>query len=65
LVPDEVEAEMVCGMLRANGIVCGYRHAYDAGQMLGATGHAVSQGPIQVVEEHQLADAQQLLPPDD
>lgn len=57
---------MLCGMLRANGIVCGYRHAYDAGQMLGATGHAVSQGPIQVlVEERQLADAEQLLPSDD
>lgn len=61
-----MDAEMLCGMLRANGIVCDYRYVYAEGGMLAAAGHAVGAGPIEVqVEEEQLAEARTLLPRDD
>ena len=39
VVPNEAEAEVVCGLLRANGIVCEYRQtSFGAGTMDGLRG---------------------------
>jgi hypothetical protein len=39
VVANEVEAEIVCGMLRANGIECAYRQtSFGAGSMDGMRG---------------------------
>ncbi len=61
VVHDEAEAEMVCGMLRANGIGCSYRKSDIAA---GAwTGGFARGGPVEVlVDEHAAAAARELLP---
>lgn len=63
VVGDEMEAEAVCGMLRANGIACSYRRT-DMSAGLGTYGGGFSMaGPTEVlVEEHQLDEARKLLP---
>jgi hypothetical protein len=60
VVGNEMEADMVCGMLRANGIECFHRKADTAGE--GIYGETIA-GPTEVmVEEDDLADARELLP---
>jgi len=63
VVGDEMEAEALCGMLRANGIACSYRRTdMSAGIGTYGGGFAIA-GPTEVlVEEHQLAEARKLLP---
>jgi hypothetical protein len=62
VVGNQMEAEVVCGMLRADGIACEYRRT-DFAQAFG--GGLSMGGPIEVlVEEHQLAEAEKLLPRD-
>ena len=60
VVHDEMEAEMLCGMLRANGVACSYRWT-DPGA--GAwTGGVAPGGPMEIlVDEKDLASAQELL----
>jgi hypothetical protein len=62
VVHDEAEAEILCGLLRANGVGCSYRKTDIAA---GAwTGGFARGGPIEVlVEEHDEAAARELLPP--
>jgi hypothetical protein len=61
VVGDEMEAEMVCGMLRANGIACNYRRT-DMGAG-GAFGGFSMAGPTEVmVNEEDLDAALKLLP---
>jgi hypothetical protein len=61
VVANEPEAEMLCGMLRANGIACAYRTTNLAAGMADAS--AAMGGPREViVEEEQLEEARQLLP---
>ena len=61
VVANEPEAEMVCGLLRANGIACMYRSTNLAAGMADAS--TAMGGPREVlVEETQLEDARKLLP---
>ncbi len=61
VVANELEAEMLCGLLRANGIACMSQRTNLAAGMADA-GSSMG-GPREVlVEEEQLEDAQQLLP---
>jgi hypothetical protein len=60
VVPGETEAELLCGLLRANGIECGYREtdAIDSPME-----DFMSAGPREVlVHESDLETARTLLP---
>ena len=66
VVGSQMEAEALCGMLRANGIACGYRVSDGAAGIGMTTGALLSIGPVEVlVDEQHLAEAQKLLPPDE
>ena len=59
VVHDEMEADVVCGMLRANAIECFHRKTNMAGAW--TIGFARG-GPIEVmVDEHDLAAARELI----
>ena len=61
VVGNEPEAEMLCGLLRANGIACMYRTTNLAAGMADAS--TSMGGPREVlVEEEQLEEARKLLP---
>ena len=63
VVYDEAEAEIVCGMLRANGIECGHRRS---GMATAAWAGGFETGGIEVlVGEDDLPAAQALLPDDE
>jgi hypothetical protein len=58
-VPNEVEAEMACGLLRSGGIECGHRVTEETDSML--EGFA-SDGPREIfVHESDLSAARALL----
>jgi hypothetical protein len=58
---DEMEAEMVCGLLRSNGIECSYRST-GASLGAGAAGALGMAGPTEVlVAEEDLEAARALL----
>jgi hypothetical protein len=61
VVHDESEAEMVCGLLRANGIECSYRKTDIAA---GAwTGGFARGGPVELlVNDNDVVAARELLP---
>jgi hypothetical protein len=60
IVHDEAEAEMLCGLLRANGIECGYRKT-DVAAGAWTSGFATG-GPIEVfLDERDLATAGELV----
>lgn len=61
VVHDESEAEMVCGLLRANGIECSYRNTDIAA---GAwTGGFARGGPVELlVHDNDVVAARELLP---
>ena len=61
IVHDEAEAELLCGMLRANGVACSYRKTDMAA---GAwTGGFARGGPVEIiVDERDVTAAQELLP---
>ncbi len=59
LVGDELEAAVVCGMLRADGIECDYRKSDLAAAIYG--GVLSRTGPTEIlVEERQLQKAREL-----
>jgi hypothetical protein len=61
-VGSRVEAEMLCGTLRANGIKCGYALSDIAGAIAMGTGGASNVGPVEVfVEDDKLDEARKLL----
>jgi hypothetical protein len=61
VVENDLEAEMLCGMLRANGIKCAYEKA-DAGGALAIYTASTQIGPTTVlVDETQLEEARKLL----
>jgi hypothetical protein len=61
-----MEAEALCGMLRANGIACGFRVSEAAAGIAMTTGGSMNFGPVEVlVDEQHLAEARKLLPPDE
>jgi hypothetical protein len=49
IVPDEMQAEVVCGLLRANGIACSYRKT-DTAAAIGTYGggYAIA-GPTEIL----------------
>jgi Putative prokaryotic signal transducing protein len=55
VVPTEGEAEVICGLLRANGIPCAQREVELASQAFGGWWNEV------LVPEDRLAEARQLL----
>jgi Putative prokaryotic signal transducing protein len=61
VVSNDLEAEMLCGELRANGIECSYEKTNPAAAL---GGYGIGKdGPTAVlVEEAQLEEAQKLLP---
>ena len=65
-VANELEAEMLCGELRANGIICSQRNASIGGALYGgAVAGAIfgQASPTEVlVDEQQLEEARKLLP---
>ena len=62
VVSNDLEAEMLCGMLRANGIKSAYEKT-EAGAAIGMYRRTSQAGPTSVlVDETQLAQAQNLLP---
>lgn len=63
-VGNRMEAEELCGMLRANGLKCGYALTDTAGAIAMVSGGASNLGPVDVfVEEDHLDEARKLLPP--
>jgi hypothetical protein len=59
VVPSEQDAELVCGVLRANGIACVFRKADVAGAL---TAVLVTGGPMEIlVDERELERARELL----
>lgn len=62
VVRDEMEAEMLCGLLRTNGIACSYRKTDSAAAISAETGGWAMAGPTAVfVFEHDLDAARKLL----
>ena len=62
VVGDEMEAEMLCGLLRANGIRCGYRKSNTAAAISAFAGGGPIAGPTAIlVEEDDLGAARKLL----
>ncbi len=60
VVPGETEAEVVCGLLRANGIECGYR---DTDAIDSTLEDFMASGPREIlVHEADLEAARALLP---
>ena len=63
LVGNELEAETLCGLLRASGIPCWYRRSDMAAAAGTYGGGFANAGPTEVlVDEGDLADARSLLP---
>jgi hypothetical protein len=54
VVPNELEAEVICGALRANGIACNYRKTDMAA---GWTMGTVAGGPVEVLVDESDLDA--------
>lgn len=60
VVPGETEAEVLCGLLRANGIECGYR---DTDAIDSPLEDFMTSGPREIlVQEADLETARALLP---
>lgn len=62
VVGNEMEAEMLCGLLRAHGIACNYRKTDSAGAIGAESGGFAIAGPTEVlVHERDLDAARGLL----
>jgi Putative prokaryotic signal transducing protein len=62
VVRDEMEAEMLCGLLRTHGIECSYGKADSAAAISAETGGWAMAGPTAVfVHGHDLNAARKLL----
>jgi len=62
VVRDEMEAEMLCGLLRTSGIECTYRKTNSAAAISAETGGFAMAGPTAVfVHENDLDAARALL----
>jgi len=63
VVSDEMEAEALCGRLRANGVECGYRKTDTAAAISAYGGGFALAGPTEVlVDKRDLDRARKLLP---
>jgi Putative prokaryotic signal transducing protein len=62
VVGDEMEAEMLCGLLRSHGIACNHRRTDSAAAIGAESGGFAMAGPTEVlVSESDLAAAGKLL----
>lgn len=65
-VPNEMEADMLCGMLQANGITCTHRSTGVLAEGFGSAVNSAVFGEAAttevLVEEEQLEEARKLLP---
>jgi hypothetical protein len=61
VVPNDLEAEMLCGELRANGIACSYEKTNPAAAV-GQYGVGQAGPSAVLVEEGQLEEARKFLP---
>jgi hypothetical protein len=61
VVPNQLEAEMLCGELRANGIACDFQVTNPAAAV-GQFGVGQAGPSAVLVEEEQLEEARKLLP---
>ena len=62
VVSNEMEAEMLCGLLRSNGITCNYRKSDPAAAISAESGGFAMAGPTEVlVHERDLEAARRLL----
>jgi hypothetical protein len=59
VVPTQGEAEVICGLLTANGIPCAHREVELASQAFGGWWNEI------LVPENRLAEAQELVEPPD
>jgi hypothetical protein len=59
VVPTQGEAEVICGLLRANGIPCAHREVELASQAFGGWWNEI------LVPENRLAEARELVEPTD
>jgi hypothetical protein len=63
VVGDEMEAEMLCGLLRTHGIACSYRKTDVAGAIGAESAGFAIAGPTEVlVHQPDLEAARKLLP---
>ena len=66
VVANEMEAEMLCGMLRSNGIECTHRSTGVFADSFGSTVNSAVFGEAAttqvLIDERQLAEARKLLP---
>jgi hypothetical protein len=60
VVGSDVEAEMVCGLLRSNGIRCSYRKTNDGAAIGNASGVSMT-GPTEVLVDDSDLDAARAL----
>ena len=60
VVGNEIEAEMLCGLLRSDGIECNHRKA-DSASMLSAEGGAIARPTEILVHARDLDAARRLL----
>jgi hypothetical protein len=62
VVGNEMEAEMLCGLLRSHGIACNHRKSDSAAAISAESGGFAMAGPTEVlVHEHDLEAARRLL----
>ena len=62
VVGDEMEAEMLCGLLRSQGIACSHRKTNVAGAIAAESGGFAIAGPTEVlVHQSDLEAARELL----
>jgi hypothetical protein len=64
VVHDELEAEVVCGLLRVNGIQCGYRPSAAGSAVWGMTPAVGGQTEV-LVDETDLERAREILESDE
>jgi Putative prokaryotic signal transducing protein len=62
VVPDEMQAEVLCGFLRQNGIACSHRKSNPAAAISAYGGGYAMAGPTEIlVDEGDLQAARRLL----
>jgi hypothetical protein len=63
VVADEMAVEIVCGLLRANGIPCAYRKTDPAAAIGAISGGFATAGPTEILVRPQDLDAARALLP--
>jgi hypothetical protein len=64
VVPTEGEAEVICGLLRTNGIHCGHREVELSSQAFGGWWHEVLVPGDRLTEARELVEPRDTIPGD-